>query len=121
MIANLIAGILAMAFTHLGLIAEFKKKFKVANETFVLKRYFEDEWTQILRTLIVLCLTAMTVSIWTKAKQVLNEYQIVVFIAMGSFGTLILSYALGKTQKYIMGIIDKKTNIADGIDNKEKD
>lgn len=119
MINNIIAGLLAMAFTHLGLIYDLKKKFKLANEVFVMKKYFYDEWIQIVRTLVAIALTAMTVNIWTEAKQWLNDYQIIVFIGMGSFGPIVLSYMIGKTKKRIEGIIDEKTNIADGVNKNQ--
>lgn len=117
MLLNVIAALLGLIFVTLAKISSVKKDFKVANQSFVLKKFFEDEITAIGMSVTVIILMAITVNEWVHIRQGAADYVRIIFALGGAIGSWAFLLILGKSRKYIRNIVDKKTNIADGISN----
>lgn len=115
MITNLIAAMLGLIFVTLNKMQSCKKDFKVANQEFVLKRFFKDEFIAILMSLIFIILMAITVKEWVHVKPIVEDYVTVIFALGGAIGSYAFLVFLGGSKKFIRQIVDKKTNIADGV------
>jgi hypothetical protein len=115
MITNIVAALLGLLFVTLNKMQSCKKDFKVANEQFVLKKFLKDELIAMLMSLIFIILMAMTVKEWIHVKPIVENYVTVIFALGGAIGSYAFLVFLGGSKKYIRDIVDKKTNIADGI------
>ena len=115
MLINLVAGLLGLIFMTLHKMQSVKKDFAVANQPFVVKKFFKDELIGILMSLTVIVLMAITVKEWVKVKPIVADYVTVIFALGGAIGSWAFLLFLGGSKKYIRKIVDEKTNIADGI------
>lgn len=121
MITNIFAALLGLLFVTLNKMQSCKKDFKVANEEFVISRFFKDELIAILMSLTFIVLMAITVKEWIHVKPIVEDYVTVIFALGGAIGSYAFLVFLGGSKKYIRQIVDKKTNIADGIEPKTDD
>ena len=119
MITNILAALLGLLFVTLNKMQSCKKDFKVANEQFVLKKFLNDELIAILMSLTFIILMAITVKEWINVKPIVEDYVTVIFALGGAIGSYAFLVFLGGSKKYIRGIVDKKTNIADGVEPKK--
>jgi hypothetical protein len=120
MTMNLIAGLLGLIFMTLSKMQGVKKDFEVANQPFVLKKFFSGELIAILMSLVVIVLMAITVQEWMKVSPKVADYVTIIFAMGGAIGSWAFLLFLGKSKKYIRNVIDIKTNIADGLPVPEK-
>jgi hypothetical protein len=111
----LLCGLLGLAFVTLAKMSSVKKDFKVANQPFVLKRFFEEESIGIAMSVVFLIIMALTLSEWLDIKPIFSNYVKLLFTMGGAIGSWAFMLFLGKSKRYIRGVIDEKTNIADGI------
>lgn len=114
MIWYLLCGLLGLLFVTLAKMNSVQKDFEVANQTFVLKKFFEKEATGIAMSILVIIIMAVTVSEWIKVKPIFADYVKIIFVMGGAIGSWAFLLLLGKSKTYIRKIIDEKTNIADG-------
>ena len=119
MYINIIAALLGLLFVTLNKIQSCKKDFKVANEKFVLKKFFQDELIAILMSLTFIVLMAITVKEWIHVKPIVENYVTVIFALGGAIGSYAFLVFLGGSKRYIRQIVDKKTNIADSVEPKK--
>lgn len=114
MIENLLCGLLGLVFMTLAKMQGMKKDFQVANQPFVLKKFFQDEFIAICMSITFILLMSITVSEWIKVSAKVAEYVMIIFALGGAIGSWAFLLFLGKSKKYIRGIVDRKTDIADG-------
>jgi uncharacterized membrane protein len=120
MIINLLAGLLGLAFVTLAKLNSVKKDFKVANQEFVTKKFFQDELIGIIMSVLILLLMAITFTEWIAIKPQAANYVTIIFVLGGAVGSYTFLLFLGNSKKYIRKIIDEKTNIADKITTDDK-
>lgn len=118
MATNIFAALLGLLFVTLNKMQSCKTDFKVANEEFVIKKFFKDELIAILTSLTFIVLMAITVKEWINVNPIVEDYVTVIFALGGAIGSYAFLVFLGGSKKYIRKIIDKKTNIADGVETK---
>jgi len=118
MILNIIAALLGLTFVTLHKLQSVKKDFVVANQTFVLKKFFEGEFIGILMSLIVIILMAITVKEWIGVKPQFESYVRIIFSMGGAIGSWAFLLFLGTSRKYIRKVVDEKTNELDAIKSK---
>jgi len=114
MIMNLLAGLLGLLFVTLAKMNSLKKDFEVANVEFKMKKFLENEFTAICMSIVVILLMAITMTEWVGIKPQFVDYVRIIFALGGAIGSWAFLLFLGKSKKYIRGIVDQKTNIADG-------
>ena len=117
----LIAALLGLLFVILHKIQATKKDFNVANQPFVLKKFFEKELVAILMSIIVIVLMAITVNEWMYVNPTVENYVTIIFALGGAIGSWAFLLFLGGSKKFIRQVIDKKTNIADAITDDKVD
>ena len=120
MLINIICGILGIAFIVLSKMGGAKKDFKVANEVFTYQKYFEQEFTYIATSVIVIILLAFCRSEFFAWKPNLEAFERMIFTVTGSLGSWAFGLILGKSKKYIRNIIDEKTNELDAIKSNQQ-
>jgi len=113
MLINIIAALLGLLFMTLHKMQSVKKDFAVANQNFVLKKFFEGELIGILMSLTVIVLMAITVKEWIGIKPQFENYVTIIFALGGAIGSWAFLLFLGTSRKYIRKIVDEKTNELD--------
>ncbi len=111
-----IAGLLGIAIHTALELKGVQKKAKVANEPFVLKDYFKEDWLSIVVSLLTLSLAIFLLGDkgvdnlegWYK------DWARLIFSAIGYMGDSIASRVFGTISNRIDKAIDVKTDIADG-------
>jgi len=94
-------------------IPEYRELFRKANEDFNWNRYWKSDWNVIIGTLIVGAVLIVGADQILKLKPAVLDYIKWVFAGAGAIGSAIIVSQWSKCKKYIIDIIDKKTNIAD--------
>lgn len=115
MINYLLAAILGLIFVILHKMNSVKKDFYVANQPFVLSKFFQKELIAIIMSVVVIVLMAITVEEWMYVNPTVENYVTIIFALGGAIGSWAFLLFLGGSKKFIRGVIDKKTNIADAI------
>lgn len=114
MLINLFAALLGLTFVTLNKMQSCKKDFKVANQEFVVSKFFKDEFIGILMSIVFIVLMAITVKEWIHVKPIIEDYVTIIFALGGAIGSYAFLVFLGGSKRYIRQIVDKKTDIADG-------
>ncbi len=115
MINYLLAAVLGLIFVLLHKMNSVKKDFDVANQPFVVKKFFQKELIAIIMSIIVIVLMAITVNEWMYVSPAVENYVTIIFALGGAIGSWAFLLFLGGSKKFIRQVIDKKTNIADAI------
>ena len=113
MLYYLLSGLLGLLFVTLAKMSSVRKDFRVANKTFVTKRFFEDELIGISMSIVFILIMAITYKEWKGYRPWLETYIRLIFLMGGAVGSWAFMLFLGKSKKYIRNVIDLKTNIAD--------
>jgi len=114
----LLAAGLGLLFAVLHKMKSTKKDFEVANQEFRLKKFFGAEWIAIMMSITVIVLMAITVDEWMNVSKYAQMYVRIIFALGGAIGSWGFLQLMGGSKRFIRGIIDQKTNIADGITDK---
>jgi hypothetical protein len=109
----LLCGLLGLVFVTLARMQSVKKDFAVANQTFVLRKFFEEEGIGIVMSIVFIILMAFTMGEWINIKPIFKDYIKIIFTLGGAVGSWAFMLFLGKSKTYIRGVIDRKTDIAD--------
>ena len=115
MIIQIFVGLLAFAFVTLTRMQSLKKDAEVANIEFVPKKYFEKEWMGIAASLIPMFIWLFIYPEAAKKYPALELWVRGSFVIMGAAGSWVFQKVLGTTKSWIRGIVDVKTNKADGL------
>lgn len=98
-------------------IPELRDLYKKANENFSWHKYWESDWNVIVGTMLFGAMCIIGLDQILKLKPEILDYVKWFFAGVGGFGSAIIVSKWSKCKKYIMGIIDNKTNIADDKTN----
>lgn len=96
-------------------IPEYKSLFKKANEDFSWKKYWQSDWYLIVGTQLIGAMLILGLNEIIQWKPLILNYVKWFFGGVGLAGSALIISKLSQCKKYIMGIIDFKTNKADGI------
>lgn len=116
MLQNLIGGLLGLLFVSLAKMSSLQKDFRVANQTFVFKKFVQGEVVGWLSSFVFILIMALTLPEWIAVKPETEKFIRIIFVMGGAIGSWAFMLVLGKSKKFIRNKIDQKTNIAD---NKE--
>jgi len=100
-------------------IPELRKMYATANEDFVWKKYWKSDWNTIVGTQLTGIVLIIGLDQLTHWKPVIIDYTKWFFAGFGAWGSSIVVAKGSAAKKYIMNIIDAKTNVADGIVNQK--
>jgi len=100
-------------------IPELRKMYATANEDFVWKKYWKSDWNTIVGTQLIGIVLIIGLDQLTHWKPVIIDYTKWFFAGFGAWGSSIVVAKGSAAKKYIMNIIDAKTNVADGIVNQK--
>lgn len=114
MILNLIAGLLGLLFVALAKMSSLQKDFRVANQSFVFKKFVAGEGIGWLMSFVFILIMALTIDEWVSIKPDTENYIRLIFVLGGAIGSWAFMLFLGKSKKFIRSKIDEKTDIADG-------
>lgn len=109
----LLCGLLGMLFHIISKMQTLKNDFKVANEDFVISKFFKEEFIAMLSSVVFIVIMALVLPEILTFRPDIESYVRVLFVMGGALGSWTLGYFLGKSKKYIRNVIDVKTNIAD--------
>lgn len=96
-------------------IPDIKKTAKISNQLFIWKDWWAADWNLVIGTFILGGLAIIGLDELVKWKPEILDYVKWFFAAVGAFGSYVVLAKLSKYQKYFEGVIDVKTNIADGL------
>jgi len=95
-------------------IPEYRELFRKANTEFSWGKYWKSDWNVIIGTLIVGAILIVGADEILKLKPAALNYIKYLFAGAGAILSAIIVSQWSKCKKYIIDVIDKKTNIADG-------
>lgn len=96
-------------------IPELRSLYRKANEDFCWKKYWQTDWNVIIGTQVVGAMLILGLNELTQWKPQILDYIKWFFGGIGAVGSSIIVSKWSQTKKYIMNIIDSKTNIADKV------
>lgn len=94
-------------------IPELRALYRKANEDFNWKKYWQSDWNVIVGTQIVGAMVVLGLNEIVQWKPAILDYVKWFFGGLGAVGSAIIVSKWSGCKKYIMSIIDNKTNIAD--------
>lgn len=109
----LLCGLLGMLFHVLAKMQTLKNDFRVANEDFVIAKFFKEEFIAMLSSVVFIVIMALVLPEILTFRPDIESYVRILFVMGGALGSWAFGYFLGKSKKYIRNVIDVKTNIAD--------
>ncbi len=96
-------------------IPELRKMYANANEDFVWSKYWKSDWNTIIGTQLIGVALVIGFDQITHWKPWIVDYTKWFFGAFGAWGSSIVVAKGSAAKKYIMRVIDNKTNIADKV------
>lgn len=96
-------------------IPELRSLWAKSNERFSWKRYWQSDWNVVVGTILIGVLLIIGIDQLVNWKKGVLDYVKWFFAGGGAFLTPIIASKYGSAKKYILNVIDKKTNIADGV------
>lgn len=112
-----IAGLLGIAFHTLMKIKGLRGRAIAANQSFSFGAYFQKDWFSILISVVSVAIAIYILDELIHFKPGIKDWTKAFFVAIGFMGDSLLQSLLSKSEKQILNIIDKKTNIADTVLN----
>lgn len=113
MLTQIIIGLLSFVFVTLTRMQSLKKYAEVANVEFKPKKYFEKEWIGLLASIVPIIMWMYLYPEVAAKYPAIQGWLTTSFAVMGACGSWIFQKFLGSTKKWIHGIVDIKTDIAD--------
>lgn len=98
-------------------IPEYRQLYRKANEEFVWSKYWASDWNVIVGTQAFGAICILGLDQIINWKPFILDYAKWFFAGLGGFGSGIIVAKWSSCKKYIMNVIDNKTNIADGVTN----
>jgi hypothetical protein len=112
-----IAGLLGIFWHMLMKIKGLRSRAIAANQNFSFSAYFQKDWFSILISVVSVAIAIYILDELLHFKPGLADWTKAFFIAVGFMGDSVLQSLLSKSEKQILDIIDKKTNVADSVLN----
>lgn len=106
-------GLLGIAFQTLIKISTLKKQSQLANHSFSVSDYFNNDWPTVCLNLITLAVAVIAMDELVKYQPKVLPFIKWFFFFIGYTGSSLLNYFLSKSQNLINNVIDQKSNIAD--------
>lgn len=100
-------------------IPELRTLYRKANEDFCWKKYWQTDWNVIIGTQVVGAMLILGLNELTQWKPQILDYIKWFFGGVGAVGSSIIVSRWSQAKKYIMNVIDNKTNIADKVTGQE--
>lgn len=97
-----------------GQIPSLRNMYKKANEDFSFEKYWKSDWNIIMGNIIFGVILLVGLDQFVAWKPDVMDKVKWFFVGAGGLSST-LAGRWSKSKKYIMSIIDKKTNIADGV------
>jgi hypothetical protein len=108
-----LAGFAGILLHTLFKITALKKRANAANETFYIRNYLKNEWPSLSSSVVCVCIGIMIFQEIRDYKPFIANWVVTSFVFMGYMGNSILQALFSKSEKQILNVIDKKTNVAD--------
>jgi hypothetical protein len=87
-----------------------KKDFAAAQQTFVLRKFFEEESIGIAMSIVFIAIMALTMGEWINIKPIFKDLVRIIFVLGGAIGSWAFMLALGKSKTFIRDKIGEKIN-----------
>lgn len=98
-------------------IPEYRTLYRKANEDFSWGKYWSSDWNVIVGTILFGAICVIGTDQILNLKPSVLYYIKWVFAGLGGMGSAIIVSKWSSCKKYIMDVIDKKTNISDSVTN----
>lgn len=96
-------------------VPDMKKQAKIANQQFIWKDWWKADWNVVVSTSIIGAMVIIGLDQIIHWKPVILDYVKWFFAAVGAFGSTVVLAKWSSYSNYFSNVIDKKTNIADGL------
>lgn len=96
-------------------VPDLKQRAKIANQKFIWGDWWSADWNTVIATTILGAMAIIGLDEFTHWKPEILEYVKWFFAAIGAVGSNVALAKWSSYAKYFNGVIDAKTNIADGI------
>ena len=96
-------------------IPDIKKQAKLANQKFIWKDWWTADWNLVVSTAILGALAIIGLDEITHWRPDVLQYVKWFFAAIGALGSYVMLAKFSSYVKYFDGVIDAKTNLADGL------
>lgn len=108
-------GLLGILFHVLQGAVKQRKRSKTANIPFSLWEYMQDQILSVMLSMCAVLILIVCLDEFAQLKPEVWDYVKFTMIACGFMGSSLLMAAFGAAEKKYLQIIDKKTDIADNI------
>lgn len=98
-------------------IPELRTLWAKSNETFCWNKYWKSDWNVMAGTILVGAALIIGIDEFANIKPAIMNYVKWFFAGAGALASTIIASKFGTAKKYIMNIIDKKTNELDNLKN----
>lgn len=96
-------------------VPDIKSRAKLANQKFIWKDWWSSDWNLVMGTMVVGAMLIIGLDQFVHWKPAVLDYLKWFFGGLGFFGSTVVLAKLSKYAAYFNGVIDLKTNIADGL------
>jgi hypothetical protein len=111
-------ALVGMALQTVLKMKSLQDKARAANLVFKPGQYFSEDWLSITASVLTIILFLLFLDNILKWKPAVVDYVKIGFAFVGYTGSDIASRLFGVVNKKINNVIDEKTNIADGVNQK---
>lgn len=101
-------------------VPDLKQRAKIANQQFIWKDWWIADWNTVVATTILGAMVIIGLNEIAHWNSLILDYIKWFFAAIGAFGSNVALAKWSSYAKYFNGVIDTKTNIADGLPPPDK-
>ena len=109
----LIPGLLGLLFSIVYKYVRINQRAKTANEKVSFKQYLSDDWGGMILNLLGVFIILVIIPDAINYNPKVGLFLSALFVLAGFGGGNIVATALSKSDKRVMKIIDRKTDVAD--------
>lgn len=113
LIQCLLMGLAGLIIHILKGLGDMQKLAAVSNVPFSVQEYFKKEWVSMTISFVVLLMATVGIDEIINWQPVVLKFVKWFFPVVGFAGDVIIFALFGQTKKWLLAIIDRKTNIAD--------
>lgn len=112
----ILAGAAGVLFHSIAKAYSLQKDSQTANVRFsIWKDYIVKDFLSILLSFMSVAIWYLIFGEWVNRYPTLEGFALTSFVTMGGIGSYVIQLAMSRAKKKIRGIVDAKTNIADGM------
>ncbi len=108
-----VAGLMGVIFHLIIKVNALRKRAITANETFSFTMYIQKDWLSVFISVFTVAIVVYAVDEILDYKPVVMKWLKWFFIAVGYMGSSVLQSLLSKTERQVMEVINRKTDVAD--------